>query len=321
MTTPRGSSVTFQFTTPSDNYDAGLPIGGMAQISGQTLPDAVTVDWGDGTVETMTRAGNWRHRYTTAGVYDATLTSEGGIPLPYREYPHPTWYTTPLTAVTTQNVTWYQYKNSTWGSPASLDYLFYSCANLMTVSGTIFKNCPNVTAANGVFNSCSKLQSIPKGLFDRNPLITSFSGTFRGCSQVERVPAGLFDHCPLVTNFTRCFQDCKLLRYSPDTIFGNNPLASNFSYCFLECQSFTIKSTIFSSPEDTTRFSTVSGCNFQEMFKRTIFYSGYQGTAPALWTYSFPDTPTSTNCFGGYGNMYVSLVNYNSIPQAWGGPA
>ncbi|MFA5692531.1 MAG: hypothetical protein WC907_02845, partial [Acholeplasmataceae bacterium] len=82
----------------------------------------------------------------------------------------------------------------------------------------------------------------------------------------------------------------------------------------------TLNSRIFYAGDGLiTRFaSPVPTQNFTECFKLTGPFTGVQGTAPAMWDYTFNGTPTSTDCFEGH--SAESVTNYYDIPKVWGGP-
>jgi hypothetical protein len=200
--------------------------------------------------------------------------------------------------------------------------MFISCSAANNIPDGLFDNHPNVTtvAFSQTFEANTALTSIPDNLFDVHTAAasTAFNRCFFGTS-ISSIPTDLFIYNTAVslTGFTQCFQDCTLLETVPDYLFRYNVACTNFQATFANCNKLQQNQWTFcASGEETTRFLNKS-INFLGTFLRTSF-TGTQGTAPELWSYSYgTGTPSTTQCWNGAGNSSTSLTNYASIPAAW----
>ena len=59
---------------------------------------------------------------------------------------------------------------------------FHKCTGLTTIPEDLFANCPNVTSFERTFFYCENLESIPEKLFANNLNVNNFVQTFYGCS-------------------------------------------------------------------------------------------------------------------------------------------
>jgi len=148
----------------------------------------ITVDWGDGTVET----------FTTTGVKTRTYASAGS-------------YTVKISGSFASN------GNITLGSTNFERARVQSTSVIPTISG--------LTGFNATFNGCTSLTSIPSGLFDNNTAVTSFGSTFFGCTSLTSIPSGLFDNNTAVTGFGSTFFGVTLTTASYSNLLIN--MASN----------------------------------------------------------------------------------------------
>jgi len=122
--------------------------------------------------------------------------------------------------------------------------------------------------------------------------LTSLSNFCLGCSGLTgSIPVDLLRYAVNVTSLASFFNNCTRLQLQPD-LFGPSP---------------------------ETFFATRTP-NFGSAFRNVGTQAGTaQGTAPALWTYTYGGTPITTDCFTG--GSPTSLSNWAQIPIAWGGPA
>lgn len=200
---------------------------------------------------------------------------------------------------------------------------FLYCAGLTTIVSGLFDNQTNLTsdAFYGTFNRCNNasLTDIPSGLFDYQTGLTiyGFFNTFIS-TQITSVVAGLFDYqVSMTSGFQECFRNCSVLATVPSELFKFNTACIYFGQAFRDCPKMQQVSDLFCTGGDEgTRFLNQS-VNFQGCFDRDSF-TGVQGTAPALWSFTFgTGTPTTTDTWEGAGNSLTSLTNYASIPGAW----
>ena len=223
-------------------------------------------------------------------------------------------------------------------------YAFGACYKLETVPANIFEYCHNIKNVSHCFYLSTGFVTIPETLFENNSSIEDISFIFSGCTNLSYIPIELMEDLPNVKNARGAFQ-CKSLQFLtpglldtnteltdvsflfdgsglnnvPDYFFKYNTKITTFESCFAECSNFRITSNIFcdENTEMGTRFAG-QNVNFTNCFNRSE-YTGYQGTAPQLWNYTYGSV-TSTDCFSGDGNSGDSLTNYYIIPEEWGGP-
>jgi hypothetical protein len=94
--------------------------------------------------------------------------------------------------------------------------------------------------------------------------------------------------------------------------------ATNLVSFFRDCTRLQLQPDLF-GPSPETFFATRTP-SFASAFRNVGTQAGTaQGTAPALWTYTYGGTPTTTTCFTD--NSATNLSNWAQIPIAWGGPA
>ena len=225
----------------------------------------------------------------------------------------------------------------------SLNASFMTTTSLVNIPSNIFRPMPLITSMVQLFSG-SGIQEIPDGLFNyqtelinvsymfglapsityipqdlfwNNTKITDMSYLFFW-SEINYIPNDFFRYNTEVTTFANCFSST-YLTFVPDYLFRYNTKAVNFSDCFSECLDLRLNSNIFcdENTEMGTRFAG-QNVNFTNCFNRSE-YTGYQGTAPQLWNYTYGSV-TSTDCFSGDGNSGDSLTNYYIIPEEWGGP-
>lgn len=230
------------------------------------------IDWGDGTVESITNSGTSgiRHDYASLGEY--TITIEGDL----QYLGHGPWTRNGLKAVTelltplpaSLKTIYYAFSECS-GLTSIPGDLFTRCANLKTLTGCfskspittipagLFTGCPNVVSFESCFANCKSLKAIPTGLFDSCGKVTAFNSCFLGCTKLTEIPAGLFDSCPEVQTFTSCFNNCTLLTELPEGLFQGKAKAEQFTSCFGGCSSLeTIPGDLFAGCVNATQFDS-----------------------------------------------------------------
>ena len=240
-----------------------------------------------------------------------------------------------------------------FASTAATDFYscFHGCTSLRSIPADLLAKLPAVTILYNCFSGCTALRAIPAGLFDKNTRITNFRYCFFGCTALNSIPNKLFDKNTSVTDFTSCFEgssmavipkgvfdnnkwvesfencfkDCIPLRSVPAGLFDKNTRATNFRRCFSGCPYLGMNDVIFSATKDyKQRFpNTNKKMDFRECFKNAGSayvlpdMISFAGIAPDLWNYDFGRAGySSTDCFA---KVSFYLVNYHSIPSAWGG--
>jgi len=193
--------------------------------------------------------------------------------------------------------------------------LFYNCSSLTSIpSEQMFSAHPNAEAFSYVFRGTG-ISQIPSYLFEFNTAATTFQHAFSYCPSLGELPVYLFDNNPNVTTFGSLCESDGNLYVIPPSLFYNNTACLSWYNAFLYTSKLQhYQNVFFDVGGESTRFAGQS-VDFTNCFYRTTF-TGYQGTAEALWTCTF-NTVTSTNCYKGAGNSLTSLTNYASIPAGW----
>ena len=239
---------------------------------------SMTVDWGDGTVDTYVTANAVEntcptHEYATAGEYTIRMESDDFSRLYlwtslYGEEGDPEVYCTTLKSIDEPlpqivGVYGWRYNEDTeeeeiGNNDNSFYYCFSDCSSLESISAGLFDNNTLVTDFSYSFYSCSSLESIPSGLFDNNVAATDFTYCFYRCSSIQSIPEGLFDNNTAATSFYGCFEECSSIESIPSGLFDNNTAATSFMYCFSSCSSIeSIPSGLF---DNNTAVTTFYGC-------------------------------------------------------------
>ena len=286
----------FILTTTDDTNSFSFKISAAGEF---------VVDWGDGTVETITKPDTTTtrhtHNYDTAGAYTIGLSGQA------------TAHTTFINVATISF-----YVNSSQTKIASIDgslgaifgtladgsqprfyQTFYNATNMTgSIPANLFagiSGAPAKAMFQSTFSGCSGLTgAIPDGLFagiSGKPTFNMFAQTFRGCSGLTgAIPDGLFGNltgAPVKMMFVRTFEDCSKLTSIPENLFGN-----------------------------------ISGAAQGYMFYRT-FYNCTSLTGPSArinGQYLYEIWPDATTDHVGevYYNA-IGLSDYLYIPVAWGG--
>jgi hypothetical protein len=146
-------------------------------INAGTSP-AITIDWGDGSLNEYTTTGLKTHTYAAAGTYVARLrgrfASGGNIRFGSDEG-----------------------NRQRLKSTSAVPYI----PGLLSFSST-FRDCAGLTGA------------IPADLFRYNTLVSTsgFAYTFCDCSNLTSAPDLLFAYCPSCSSFSSALQNCNKLQ-------------------------------------------------------------------------------------------------------------
>ena len=210
----------FILTTTDDTDSFGFSISAAGEF---------VVDWGDGTVETIsktdTKNTTYSHTYNTADAYTIGLSGQA---------------TAYNTSTTTAAISFYV--NSSQIKIASID------GSLGAIFGTLADGSqPRFYQT--FYNATNMTGSIPSDLFagiSGAPASSMFNTTFSGCSGLTgAIPDGLFGNltgAPVKMMFVRTFEDCSKLTSIPENLFGNISGAAQgymFYRTFYNCTSLT----------------------------------------------------------------------------------
>jgi len=203
-----------------------------------------TVDWGDGTVETLTTTAP-THNYSSAGSYTIKITpAEGSI---YRPYFNNAVSDTSIASV-----------SGSGGSQLGTDLLdaWEGATNMTSFSGDI--DTSSVTIFYQAWRSCSKLTSFP--LIDTSSG-TNFQGAWRDCSSLTSFPQLDTSSCT-GTGFSYAWYNCSKLTSFPliDTSSG-----TNFQWAWYNCRLLTSFPLIDTS-NATNFYSAWNNCTYLTSF-------------------------------------------------------
>lgn len=184
-------------------------------------------------------------------------------------------------------------KNIIAKNATSASQLFSGCNKMKELSGTIFKNCPNIKNLSYCFEECSSLTTIPQGLFDtvcHN--IESINYCFYKCSKIKTIPSLLFKNFTKATTFSSCFKNTSLTSI-PENLFKDCVEVKYFNSCFENCKSLTnIPENLFSG--------CINSTDFENCFKNTSLIS-----IPENLFYNCTKITNFEGCF--YGTNIVTI--------------
>lgn len=277
-----------------------------------TFPEGVydcEVDWGDGTVSTITSYNdlNRIHTYAQEGTYWIEIKGTFSA-----------WSMESFSQVNKNKLR----KVIFWGGKPfnGFNYLenaFNGCSNFSDL-GTFYIQTYN-NGCNSFKNFCSntKIRNIKYPIFMKHINATSFEESFSNNLLIEGVCNDLFRYNTEVVTFKSVFDNDLFLNQIPSELFLYNKKVNDFSYSFFNCERLYINSNLFyNEDEKDTRFNEITDINFSYCFSKNNYYLYKQSTAPDLWTCTFYGTVNSTFCFSGLGNE-SGLSNYSSIPTSW----
>lgn len=179
------------------------------------------VDWGDGKSSNVTTSTPFPHVYENPGEYIIQIKGQ----YPRQDSTRSTSYQDSLREVLIigdlgfdrmANMFEGCYFLHTVGSielflGTNVGNMFYEAGGNgnLTVSGDLFKNCPN---------------------------ILNFSFIFAYSNLSGAIPENLFRYCPSATNFTGAFEDCMGVTFLPTSLFDYNNAMINANYLFFNCE-------------------------------------------------------------------------------------
>ena len=255
----------FTLTTTDDTDSFSFSISAAGEF---------VVDWGDGTVETITKPDTtdttYTHNYTPAGAYTIGLSGQATA---YNTDE----YTAAISFYVGSNTS---AKETNVKKIASID------GSLGAIFGTLSSDTNNQPLFYSTFSGASNMTgSIPSDLFagiSGAPASRMFASTFVGCSGLTgEIPDGLFGNltgAPASDMFAYTFHGCSGLTGAiPDGLFGNltgAPASDMFAYTFSGCSGLT-----GAIPDGL--FGNLTGAPAEGMFQITFYgCSGLTGAIP-----------------------------------------
>ena len=222
----KNSIMITEWTLPSGETEIILPVSSAVNI---------TVDWGDGKVETVTKAYP-THKYTNATgenkKYDIKIKGTIG-----------TWGYYSTTEPTTETQTnYYTYtKHLTglkqWGELNATRYGFAYCKNLNYVSSDVAENTfKNVTNMGYMFENCISLTNLDLSYFDTTN-VTNMCRMFYNCTALTSLDISNFD-TQNVTDMIGMFWGCSSLKNIDVSMFDTSNVET-INYMFSGCSALT----------------------------------------------------------------------------------
>jgi len=264
----------------------------------------VTVDWGDGTIETLTTS---EHTFTDGGGYH-----DVGFRLDSGTYFRP---------IINNNATPKDKVIALGPAPESMKldaaYAFRGCGNLEAFDATV--NATGGTSFSNAWQNCSSLTSFP--LIDTSSG-TSFTNAWRNCSSLTSFP--LLDTSS-GTSFVESWRDCSSLTSFP---LINTSSGTNFNGAWYGCSSLTSFPLIDTS-SGTNFGSAWNGCSSLTSFplidtsSGTNFSSAWYNCS-SLTSFPLIDTSNGTTfTFTWYGCSsfasfpLIDTSNGTNFSHAW----
>lgn len=214
-----------------------------------------TIDWGDGTIEHITKAdtysNSYYHSYSKTDVHTIRISGKttaysSSNTITFNSIGSITALTGRLGAVfgTLPN-----------GDSPDFYKAYVGAYNLTTLSSELFHGidgAPDLFYE--TFRDCTALTEVPEGLFDdiKKPARSLLQGTFKGCTSIKKIPSILVPNITGTASymFWSTFQDCHSLKQIPPTLFSNITESAYglFRATFAECRSLSeIPQNLFAS--------------------------------------------------------------------------
>ncbi len=223
-----------------------------------------TVDWGDGTVETLDSGGSYRNICHTYDVTSATefqvrfsgnatemdFALSASVPTSARQNTLLgilQWGYTGLEEIYLSYFTSLSYvAPDTEGAFRNMKHFgvdpyagSFSGTGITEIPEGFFDYATEATSFDYTFGGCSELVSLPEGLFKNCTKVNSFQRTFSSCTSLSELPADLFSGCPEVTTFELAFYGCSALEKIPAGLFDACTKVVSFEGTFGYCTSLT----------------------------------------------------------------------------------
>jgi hypothetical protein len=259
----------------NDGFWRWRVLGTSFALPNFTTNGSVTVDWGDGAVETLTTAV---HTFTNGGGYhDIGFRLNSG-----------TFFRPAINS----NATYKNLVIALGPAPASMkvdaSLGFYGCSALKSFDATL--DATGGTSFSAAWTSCSNLASFP---LINTAAVTSFSSAWYACSGLTSFP--LIDTAA-GTNFQSAWQSCSSLTSFP---LINTVVGTNFINTWSGCSSLTSFPLI--NPAAGTNFQSAwQSCSGLTSFPliNTVAGINFQSTwfgCSSLTSFPLIDTAAGTN--------------------------
>lgn len=251
---------------PANNFTVYIPFRSSSAVG--------TLDWGDGTVETLAGGGAYRnigHTYNVTSTTEFEVRFSGKMThmeftLAAPAYARENtllgilqWGYTGLEEIDLGSFTSLSYvAPDTQGAFRTMKHFgvepyggSFTETGITEIPAGFFDYATEVTSFDYTFGGCEKLASLPAGLFKNCKKVTSFQRTFINCTSLTELPADLFGNCSQVTTFQFTFTGCSGLKAIPSGLFDACTKVQSFEGTFENCSSLTsIPAGLFASNKE-----------------------------------------------------------------------
>ena len=329
-----GPKFTITTTNMADNTTFNVAIG-----AGGTF----YIDWGDGTIQTITRSASntttYSHTYVTGGVRTINMA---GLATAY--YSSSYSYDSRATIHFMNNTNIARVSGSlgaifptlsgtsSYSTNPRFMYTFSGCSNLTEIPATLFNGVtrPYLYIFYNTFNGCTSLTSIPETLFSGisgAPAESMFQNTFANTG-LTSIPATLFSTIqgtPAASMFRETFSGCTGLQSLPSGLFsGISGTPANYMYyqTFYGCTGLTgsIPNRFFGNLSGTLSsgnnyfYETFGDCSNLSGYVPTDLFTGlsYANSSSTnnIFNGVFSGTNLATSCPTGMQQYYTGFENY-----------
>ena len=313
------------------------------------------VDWGDGTVDTITRTDTdetlYDHTYSTAGVktirfggiatgYYPEASATVGVAAIRFGYYATTDDATPHLVASIDGSLWamFPYLTTSWPR-LPMFYNTFAHTNITSIPENLFFGFTEAgySMFRRTFANCTYLTDIPENLF-KNIHSNSylFRETFANCTALQSIPEDLFkDQTGYHTLFYLTFDGCTALQSIPAKLFQNIRTAGNWEFysTFRNCTSLqSIPENLFAGITNAAAYmfrETFSGCTGLHGYIPPSLFAGLNNSgkySTNMMNQTFYNTNLDTTCPAGtvqfvtgyedYWDGHVSCVDENFVCAA-----
>ncbi len=182
-----------------------------------------SIDWGDGTEETLSKGQyyqSYSHTYSSNTPHLVRIHNCEGV-----------------IYASINNSTYQYHYLALWsiGNSKITGLRFYRHFGLRYIGPDIFKNDINRESFSETFSECHALLEIPEGLFDGCVEVKQAPKLFYNCRSLQSIPSGLFRDCSKLNSLSEAFYNCTSLTFLPTDLLDYTPECETFYKTFENC--------------------------------------------------------------------------------------
>ena len=218
-------------------YKSAIPVSGVTA--------GATVDWGDGTTETV-ESDYPAHTYTDPGYYIASFKGKATGIDAYSKL------TTDQRIQISEVFCWGNLEVET------MNRAFYNCDSLKRIPTDVIGSFTKVKTFEETFSNCQHLEAIPSGLLSKAVECESINSMLIYCHSIKEIPADLLYNCPKLTDVGSAFDMCKSVTHVDKNIFSKNPEITDCSSTFSRMHKLqSVSEDLFANNPKITTFNAV----------------------------------------------------------------